>query len=63
MIDIASDLRATVRTLLFAEEGSSVHGLHGNLPELSTSVCVKSVARSGGEGGRHWTEPSHREAW
>ena len=51
-----------LRKLLDVVGGMPMNGLRGNLPELSRSVCVRSVARSGAEGGRHWIERVHWEA-
>ena len=55
--------RSTVRKQPFALEGMPVHEWRGNPLELSRSVGVRSGARSGAAGGRHWTELGRWGAW
>ena len=59
----ADSVESTIRKQLFVVEGTPVHEWRGNPPELSRSVGVRSGARSGAVGGRHWTEPGHWGAW
>ena len=54
---------STVRKQPFALEGMPVHEWRGNPLELSRSVGVRSGARSGAAGGRHWTELGRWGAW
>ena len=59
----ADSVESTIRKQPFVVEGTPVHEWRGNPPELSRSVGVRSGARSGAAGGRHWTELGRWGAW